>query len=199
MSFIRVKVNWTGFVGSPGYTNFNFEHIVDGVWTQPEVEAAVVQVQTWLTAQRPFLPAAVVTGIDAAVSEHNEQSGEIEAFWNVTPAAPAPGTSPASTFTSGAGYCIAWTTGGVRNSRRVRGRTFVVPISTNEYEADGSLKNASLVTWKNAAVALAGDANNVRLGIWAHTPGALIPDGGIYDVIGVNVKDRPAFLTSRRG
>ena len=199
MSFIRVKINWTGFVGSPGYTNLNFEHIVDGAWTQPEVDAAVAQVQTWVTAQRPFLPPSVVVGIDPAVSEHNEQTGDIENFFTATPAAAAAGTSTSTTFTSGAGYCISWSTGGVRNGRRVRGRTFVVPIASSQYETDGSLLNASITTWRNAANALATDANNVRLGIFAHTPGAIIPDGGIYDVTSVNIKDRPAFLTSRRG
>jgi hypothetical protein len=198
-NFIRVKVNWTGFVGSPGYTNFNFEHINDGPWTQPEVDAAVAKVQTWLTANLTYLHTSVVTGIDSAVSEHDEQTGDITSFWNAFTVAPRPGTSAATQFTSGAGYCISWTTGGVRNGRRVRGRTFFVPLAGNAYAADGSLDNASLNAWKTAATALTGDSDNVRLGIFAHTPGSLIPDGGVYDVIGANIKDRPAFLTSRRG
>ena len=199
MSFIRIKVNWTGFVGSPGYTNFNFEHINEGAWTQPEVDAAVAKVQAWVTGQRQFLPPTVITGIDAAVSEHNEQTGDIEAFWSVVPAAAAGGTNATTTFTSGAGYCISWTTGGVRNGRRVRGRTFVVPISGASYEADGSLTPTYLVAMKALATNLAGDSDNVRLAIFAHTPGAIVPDGGVYDVVGSNVRDRPAFLTSRRG
>jgi hypothetical protein len=199
VTFIRVKINWTGFVGSPGYTNLNFEHIVDGAWTQPEVDAAVAKAQTWLTAQRAYFPPAVTTGIDPAVSEHNEQTGEVESFWQVTPNTAVAGTSASTNFTSGAGYCITWSTAGVRNGRRVRGRTFVVPVSSSSFEADGSLANANRTAWLAQATTLAGDSDNVRLGIFAHTPGALIPDGGIYDVIGASIRDRPAFLTSRRG
>jgi hypothetical protein len=199
VTFIRVKINWTGFVGSPGYTNFNFELINPGAWTQPDVDAAVTKVQTWLTVIRLLQPAVVISGIDPAVSEHDEQSGDIVNFWNATPGAAAAGSNPGAAFTSGTGFCINWQTGGVRNGRRVRGRTFVVPISGSLYESNGSFINAEVASWRASAITLAGDTNGVRLGIFAHTPKALIPDGGIYDVTGVSINDRPAFLSSRRG
>lgn len=197
---IRVKVNWTGFVGSPGYTNLIFEPTVESdPITQTLVDAAVTKVQTWVSSLRLDLPPAVVTGIDPQVAELDEQTGEIVGFWNATVSAAAPGTSATTTFTSGSGFCISWSTQGVRKGRRVRGRTFVVPIAGNMYEADGSLNNARLTAWKTNADVLAGDANGIRLVIYARTPGAIIPDGGAYDVISSTIKDRPAFLTSRRG
>lgn len=199
MTFIRIKINWTGFVGSPGYTNLNFERINEGAWTQPDVDAAVTKVQTWLASVRLIQPPVVISGIDPAVSEHDEQTGDIVSFWTATPAAAAAGTNVGTAFTSGTGYCINWQTGGVRNGRRVRGRTFVVPITGSMYESNGSFINAEVASWRAQAITLASDTNGVRLGIFAHTPNALIPDGGIYDVTGVSINDRPAFLTSRRG
>lgn len=197
---IRVKVNWTGFVGSPGYTNLHFEPTVESdPITQTLVDAAVAKVQTWLTAMKVYLPPAVVTGIDPQVVELDEQTGAIEAFWSVVPSAASPGTNTNLNFTSGAGMCITWGTGGVRKGRRVRGRTFVVPISHGSMESDGSLVNGHVTSWQGFANTLAGDSNGIRLVIYARTPGAIIPDGGAYDVTSVSIKDRPAFLTSRRG
>jgi hypothetical protein len=195
---IRIKVNWTGFIGSPGYTNLHFEPTVEGdPITQTLVDAAVSKVQTWLSAMRPALPTVVTTVVDGQVAEIDEQTGNIEAFWTATPAAAAPGTATGN-YSSGVGLCINWSTAGVRNNRRVRGRTFVVPLASSAFSADGSFNDTNLAAWRGLATTLAADSNGVRLVVMARTPGAIIPDGGAYDVTTASINDRPAFLSSRR-
>jgi hypothetical protein len=195
---LRVKVNWTGFVGSPGYTNFHFEPVPESdPVTQATVDAAVAKVQAFITSVKGNLPPVVSTGIDAAVAEIDEVTGDIQTFWNAVVTAPAPGTM-AGVYAAGTGCCISWSTGGVRNGRRVRGRTFIVPLSGGAFATDGTIDTGSLASIRTAATTLTTDSNGVRLVIWAKTPGAIIPDGGAYDVIGATVNDKAAFLSSRR-
>jgi hypothetical protein len=196
---IRVKINWTGFQGGPGYSNLYFEPVPESdPWTTINVQAAVDKTQTWLATWRTALPATVVTGIDSQVAELDEQSGNIESFFTAAVVTPAPGTQ-AGTYSAPSGACVNWTTGGVRNGRRVRGRTFMVPISSFAMSPDGTFENTFLGNWRAAAATFTGDSNGNRLVVWARpTPGALIPDGGAYDVIGSSINDKAAVLTSRR-
>jgi hypothetical protein len=197
---IRVRVNWTGLIGGNGYTNLHFEPTVESdPWTQPLVDAAVTKVQTFMTSVRPFLPVFVVTGVDAQVSELEETSGTIQSFWTATPTAPAPGTSAVGPHSSTTGACVNWSTGGVRNGRRVRGRTFIVPLGSAGLGTDGTILDTALTTLRTAATTLTSDANGVRLVVWVR-PNPVIPiDGGAYDVVSSSISDRTAILTSRRG
>jgi hypothetical protein len=196
---LRIKINWTGFIGSPGYTNLYFEPIPEGdPITQATVDAAHLKVQTWMIAVKPFLPTNVQITVDSQVAELDESTGEIQTFWTIAAPTLQTGTM-AGSYTAGAGLCITWSTGGVRKGRRVRGRTFLAPLGGANYEADGTLNNANLGALRGAATTLAADSNGVRLVIYARTPGAIIPDGGAYDVTAASINDKVAFLTSRRG
>lgn len=196
---IKLRVNWTGLQGGNGYSNFHFEPVPeDDPITQATVDAAVAKVQPFLTSIKPYLPSYCTTGIDASVLELDEQTGNIEAFWNATPAAPAAGTSVSGSHSAVSGLCINWGTGGVRKNRRVRGRTFIVPLGASGLDTNGTIDNTALGVIRTAANALHVDSNGVRLVIYARTPGALIPDGGAYDVISSTINDKPAILTSRR-
>lgn len=195
---IRVKVNWSGFVGAPGYTNLYFEPVPESdVITQPVVDNAVSKVQTFLGTWRQWLPTVVTTGVDSTIEEIDEQNGALQGFWSSTVAAPA-GGSGSTSFASPAGACISWGTQGVRNGRRVRGRTFMVPLASSAYDTDGTIHGTHLPVMRTAANTLHGDAGGSRLVIWARPNGGIIPDGGAYDVITANITDKVAMLTSRR-
>lgn len=195
---IRVRINWTGFSGGPGYTNLYFEPTVESdPITQPIVDAAVTKVQTFLTSWRPYFAPTVFTGVHAQVDEIDEVTGGIEAFWTATPTAAAGGTGSTG-FSSASGACISWSTGGVRNGRRVRGRTFMVPLSSNAYDTDGTIHGTPLPIMRTAATTLTDDANGVRLVVWARPNPALPITGGAYDIVSATVSDKVAVLTSRR-
>lgn len=196
---IKVRINWTGLQGGNGYTNLHFEPVPESdVITQAAVDAAVAKVETFRTAIRPYLPPAVQLGVDAQVTELDEQTGNIEGFWTAAVSAPAAGTSVAGSHSAVSGLCISWGTQGVRKNRRVKGRTFIVPLGASGLDVNGTIDNTALTAFRNAANALHVDSNGVRLVIYARTPGALIPDGGAYDVISATIQDKAAVLTSRR-
>jgi hypothetical protein len=195
---IRIKINWTGFIGSPGYTNLYFEPVPEGdPITQAVVDAAHLKVQTWMIAVKAFLPTNTTITVDSQVAELDEQTGNIEAFWTIAAPTLQIGTA-AGAYTAGTGVCVSWSTAGVRKGRRVRGRTFIVPLGGGTYDTDGTIQAGSLTTLRSAANALHVDSNGVRLVVYARTPGAIIPDGGAYDVTGATINDKVAFLSSRR-
>lgn len=108
------------------------------------------------------------------------------------------GNSPAA-VAAGVGACIAWTTGGIVNGkkgpRKLRGRTFLVPITVGCYETNGTLTSTALATAKSLAQAIAAAG---PLAIWHRPTTVGGTDGNSYGVQSWNVRDKVAVLRSRR-
>jgi len=197
-NILRIKINWTGFIGSPGYTNLYFEPTVEtDPWTQTLVDAAHAKVSAWMTSIKSYMPVNTTLTADSQAAEIDENTGNIQTFHTIVAPAVQTGTM-AGAYTAGTGLCVSWSTGGVRNNRRVRGRTFVVPLGGVAYDSTGTIDNASLTTLRGAANLLHSDANGVRLVVWARPTGLLGIDGGAYDVTSATINDKVAFLSSRR-
>jgi hypothetical protein len=195
---IRVKVNWTGFVGSPGYTNFHFEPTAGGDIDQTVVDDAATKVGTFLQAWRAYQPSGVQTAVDAAVAEIDENHGNIEAFWSVTTPNSGTGTNPGA-YAAGSGACVSWYTSDARDGRRVRGRTFMVPIGPGGLDSNGTLDNTALTAFRNAAATLMNDATAARLVVWCRpTDQPLLIGGGAYNITAYAINDKVAQLRSRR-
>jgi hypothetical protein len=197
---IRVTVNWTGFTGGPGYTNLYFERPAGDSWDQDAVNQAVEMVNTFLGAWPVYQPNGVTMAIDPTVTEIDENLGDIHAFWSVTPPAAHTGVSGGS-YAAGSGACVNWGTADVRDGRRVRGRTFMVPLGPAGFSSDGTLDTTALNTFRSAAETLANSGSFARLVVWARPTvvlGEPLPDGGAYDVTGASISDKAAQLRSRR-
>jgi hypothetical protein len=196
-SLAKVTINWTGFIGAPGYTNLYFRNSTPGLITQAVVDNAVTKVDAFVTAIKTMLPPVVTVGTSSTVDEVNDSNGALVAFWAGTPAAPGAGTM-AGAYSAPSGACVAWSTSTVRNGRRIRGRTFVVPLGGAAVGTDGTIDTNELTDLRNAAIALRAATGDARLVIWARptTPGGT--DGGSAEVTSSTVQDKVAVLTSRR-
>jgi len=195
---LRVKINWTGFQGGPGYTNLHFESPTGTAFTQADINEAITMTQTWLAVFRPDFPSVVVTGVDPTVIELDENHGNIEHFWTGTVTAAAAG-SQSDVYAAGSGVCINWGTDGVWNGRRVRGRTFMVPIGYSGLATNGSLADGRLTAWRTATNTFAGTGTGVRLVVWRRPSDfPLLINGGAYDVNQATINDKVAQLRSRR-
>jgi hypothetical protein len=197
-NILKVVTKWTGLQGGNGFTNLYFEPVPEAdAITQAHVDAAVARVENFFTAFRPYRPPAVFTQVDPAVQELDENSGQIRAFWGAVTAAPAAGTSVSGSHSAVAGACINWSTANALNGRRVRGRTFMVPLGASGLDVNGTIDNTALGVMRTAATTLQADGANIRLVVW-HRPSILGIDGGAYDVISASINDKTAILTSRR-
>jgi hypothetical protein len=193
----KVSVNWTGFTGAPGYTNLYFAPAAGPDITQGVVDDAIAKVHTWIQAWDDALPNTVTLTVAPTVEEINDTNGTLEAFWTGVPGSPNVGGSTL-TYSAVSGACVNWYTGGVRNGRRVRGRTFMVPIGSNGMQNDGTLGAVALTTWRTATDVLIANTDDAKLAVWSRPSAPAATDGISYDVNSFTINDKVAFLSSRR-
>lgn len=194
----KVTINWTGLPTGPGFTNLYFRDFSGtGAIDQTIVNDAVSKTDTWLAAWKSRLPNSITTGVDPTVEAIEETNGQLQAFWTGTPAAASVGTG-GTAYSAPAGAVVSWYTSTVRNGRRMRGRSFMVPLATTVYEADGTFVASMVAAWLAASQTLIGTGSAADLGIWGRptTPGGT--DGTWALVTSVKVPDMAAILTSRR-
>lgn len=179
-------------------------------WQGPMVVGNAVSVLHWDGSDNAAPPvAAVSAAFEAAkalfpVNLHiivpgsgdtiEDTTGELTDVWTASGGDDIEGTGAYGTA-AGAGACIGWTTGGIINGRKLRGRTFIVPIHTMNYDDDGTLAPSSMVVLNGLANALQAAG---PLAIWHRPTTVGGSDGNSYGVIANKVRDKVAFLSSRR-
>jgi hypothetical protein len=194
---LRVTSTWSGFPGAPGFTNFYFDGIVEGALLPAQLRQKVADFWN-VVADR--LPSAVQIVVEPAVSQINPQTGILEdeiATENVL--APLNGRV-GGPFVAPAGVVINWKTGTLVAGRRLRGKTFLVPLGNTAYQDDGTLTPNTVIEMRAAAQGLAGNVPGPEvfpsLVVW-HRP-VNKQGGSVGVVIAAQVTDKAAILTSRR-
>lgn len=193
MATFRVKVRWSGFSGAPGYNIFHFGDGGGGTTRDPQ--AAVNAVRTFYTAFGMYIPNTVSLTIDSAVEVIDTPTGKLTDILTITPGNPIVGSSTA-TFAAPAGVVVHWLSGGIRNGRRMRGRTFLVPMVTTVFQNDGTIATAVLSTFQSAADALVADSASELL-VYGR-PSTKLGPGQVTEVSAARVPDKVCVLRSRR-
>jgi hypothetical protein len=197
-NILRIKINWSGFTGGPGYTNLHFEPTAGGAIDQTVVDSAVNKAAFFLSPWRAYQPLNLSTSVDTAVAEIDENSGTIQNYWTGPTVAPGLGAS-SGVYAAGSGACISLYTADVRNGRRVRGRIFMVPLGNAALEADGTINSGALTAMRSSAATLIDELDPARLTVWVRPFGFPIEiNGGAYNVTSYSIKDKVAQLRSRR-
>lgn len=190
---IRYTSTWTGFSGAPGYTNL----YASGPGTSQAFADAVAAFWEQVSTQGSVgfnLPTGVRITPASFAEQVDETDGTLIGTIPLTAGAPTTGVQPGG-YSALSGACVNWLTGSIVNGKRVRGRTFVVPLAANCYDVDGSLTANFLTTVRAAAATLVSASD---LAIWHRptSPGAT--DGSAATVSASSVNDKMAYLSSRR-
>ena len=193
MTLFRVKARWSGFTGSPGYSVFHFNAPDEAAG--PEAQDCADAVRDLAFTWRTHLPSIVTINVDPAVERIDIPSGGMVEIIDVTAPLAVQGTAT-GTYSAASGACIQWTTSGVRNGRRVRGRTFVVPLASSGYDAAGTLSTGALTDLQGGATAFADSFAGAV--VYARPTGPGVEDGVAYDIGAGRVVDKVAILRSRR-
>lgn len=205
---LRYKVEWTGFTGAPGYTNLYFNTSGD-FFTPENVTEPVAKIDAWLNAWNSRLPATVNVKLSSTVETVRVVDGVLTDFDTIAPFARANGTGTGN-YSAASGACVNWYTDGIRTGRRVRGRSFMVPIAGSALAINGSIDDAALSALRTAnADLIVPTASGSRLYVWARpTPikdpvtgkptGGTNPDGLSFPVVSTTLPDKVAVLRSRR-
>ena len=121
-------------------------------------------------------------------------TGQLTGVWSEGGGTTIAGTNAADVSAAGVGASITWLTAGIVNGKRVRGRTYVVPLATPSYDAQGTIAVSAL-----AALDAAGSAHTTgSLVVWHRPTAPGLSDGSEHNVVSYRVRDKVSYLSSRR-
>lgn len=199
MAILRSKIRWTIPGAGTAYTVLHFGTDDGFNPEQADVDAVATKVNQFITTVKANLPNVVQLQVVNELEEIDSNNGEMIALWTTPTLAAQAGTaSAAAGWAAAAGGVISWSTGIVHRARRIRGRTFVVPMSNEVWDIDGTIKAVPMGVLNTAATDLRDPAGTVRLGVFARPSGPAATDGRFAPVSGHRVPDMSAILRSRR-
>lgn len=189
---IQYRAPWSVPNAGPSVSTF---HFVGNTAGQPDGIAAAVR--GFFDAIKSTLPNDVIVNFASEMTIHNDATGQLVGTIPVTPPLAVQGTGTGS-WAGGAGYRVDWLTQAIRNGRRVRGRTFIVPASNTVFSTEGRVLGATATTANtagNGLLATASLAGN-DLAVWSR-PGPAGP-GQVFAVTDPATSTLAATLRGRK-
>lgn len=192
MKLHRVVITWQGAcINGAAVTVLHFD---GSNQTAPPVAA----ITSAFNALNAVLPDSVTFTVPNTGDSIEDTTGALSGVWSGT-GGQTIGGHAAGPVAAGVGACVSWTTGGIVNGtkgpRKLRGRTFIAPMGTGYFEANGTLSAAGLgaVDAFGTQLRAAGP-----LAVWHRPTKAAPASGNSYAVITHRVRDKVAYLSSRR-
>lgn len=188
----RMLIQWSG--GSVNGSAVTVLHFSGSDNAAPPVAA----VRAAFAAAAAAFPGNVQLAFPNSGDAIQDTTGNLVGVWQTAAVAPVVGSGPVNQA-AGVGACISWTTGGIvngkRGPRKLRGRTFLVPLAGDAWESNGTLGGGYPVILGQLATSIAGSG---PLAIWHRPTTAGAADGNSYGVQTWRVRDKLAMLKSRR-
>lgn len=175
------RVRWSGISGMPGVSTFYSQGT--------DVSLLKGKLATFYGAVKGYIPSGITITIPSSGRVIESTTGAPTAMW-----ANGTDTAIACTGTGGVhaagGAMVRWETSMFVNNRRLRGKTFLVPLVVAAYSSDGTLDGPVLTALQTAAGAVPGGTSG--LAIWSRrwSQWAVATTG--------TVMDKAVVLRSRR-
>jgi hypothetical protein len=199
---IRIKTRWSGFTGAPGFTVMHFRDFSTGEAgdpTQATAQAAADRVFSFFNPLKAQLPSVVRLTIEPDAELLEETTGELLDVMSVTQSGTLNGAaSTTAGYSAASGAVVNWRTNVVRNGRRIRGRTFLVPLTSTAYDTAGTLSSLAIPDIQAGINAITNTSGSPDLGVWARPSAPGAADGNWAVVSSGSVPDMAAVLRSRR-
>lgn len=190
---MRYKLAWSLPSGGPGVTTlFAMPDTSEQVFA--DAARAFISDALQVATAHDALPTGCSIQGEAIVDNLEVTDGTLTSAVPVTAPAVIAGNATGS-YSAPSGAVITWLTGLVHQGRRVRGRTFLVPIANQQLDTNGTLGSAFLTNLRTAAATYIAGAVNPA--IWAR-PDPGTTNGAAFSVAAASVADKVAVLTSRR-
>lgn len=189
----RVSVAWQGWPGAPGVTQF----YLDNTGGQAQIDA----IRAFFNSFQALLPTGLTIQVPNSGDTLDESTGVLTGTWS-TATQPLPTTGNAvAAYAGNAGAVVHWLTQSVTRNRRIRGRTFMVPL-VGAFDTAGSLAPAANSTLSTAAATLV-TASAGLIHVWVRPvrqkgTGVLVRGGMSAPITSSRVPDLAVSLRSRR-
>lgn len=186
MSLQVVTVLWTGFPGAPGYTRFYWD-----VASAPDLAAY----QAFFVGIADRIPSNTTVQVQNTGNLIDESDGSVMGSWSGPAQAAIPGTGSGA-YAAPSGAHINWRTGDIKNGRRVRGRSFLVPLYGGAYDSDGSIAATVLTDLRGNLATLVTALVGSDARIWSRPTQSAA--GTAHEIVSADIPDKTATLRSRR-
>lgn len=192
MRLHRLVIAWSGapVVGS-AVTVLHF----DGT---NQTEPPVAAIRGAFSAAAAVLPNTVTLTFPNSGDTINDTDGTLAGVWTSSGGGTVQGATNGN-CAAGVGACIGWTTAtivnGSKGPRKLRGRTFVVPLVNSSYNASGVIEPASLTALTNLGTAILAAG---AFAVWHRPLTAGATNGTSGPVVSSKVRNKVAYLSSRR-
>lgn len=185
----EMVMRWTGLTGGEGASVFHFEN-VSGT---SEAQNAISAMRTFFTALTSMVPDEVRWDPAPEVRVLDEATGTLLASYPIVPGATIVAANTTG-YNRAAGARIDWETNAIEGGRRLRGRTYLVPLGSDQYAASGNLGGSTVTALTTAATNLVTNLNaqSRSLRVWSRK------NGVARTVSSPSVPLKGAILRSRR-
>lgn len=184
-SLERVVVEWNAGTALPGISVF---------YGVPSVPTLANEVYDFFDAIKGLIPSSISVTVPSSGDMIEDSDGSLSGTWSASGVGSLSMTGSGA-YAAGCGLRVVWRTNGIRNGRRVRGSTFICPIVTNNYDANGTIATSPLSTVQTAATVLASSGT---LAVWSRPSPGGAANGDSNIVLNALVPDRVTSLRSRR-
>jgi hypothetical protein len=196
-----IRSEWSGTSGGPGLSQMAVMGAAGGDWNPNGAQAAVNAVRAFWNARAGDLPDEVRIQVSPVVDTYERETGVlVSSSTAATVPAIVAGTNTLG-YAGGAGLKITWNTNQIRNGRRVRGSTFVVPISAGVFSAVGTVGGTTASGFNAAAATLISSLNagGTPLAVWSRPRTGIDARAGFAtEVIQGTCSSKSAILRGRR-
>lgn len=187
----RIKTVWSNFPGAPGYSSFYY----NGAEDPTVASGAAGVVHDFWNAIKGLVPVGLQWQIQGVADIIDPATGHIVDQISITQP-PFVQATANGTYSGTSGGLVDWLTTVYRGGRRVRGRTYIVPLGANTYGDDGSLIAATVNTLQTAANDFLAGTDGANVVYSRPTPAH--PVGTASQITAATVPDLAVVMRSRR-
>lgn len=196
-----LRTEWSGTSGGPGLTQIALLGAAGGEWNPAGAQSAVNAMRAFWDGIKGNLPNELKLNVSPIIDTYDTVTGDLvsSVVAGTAPLSVA-GTSTGG-YAGGAGLKINWNTGQIRNGRRVRGSTFIVPVASGCFSDTGTIAIATQTQLNSSAQTFlaALGAGSTPMGVWSRP--RLVPSpraGYATEVIQGLCSTKSAILRGRR-
>lgn len=176
----QVQVAWTGAPGMPGVSTMYFS-TADSL--------TLADVRAFFSSIASVIPPNVRLVFPAGGKTIDSATGQPNGSWTGTKPTDVVGTGPVN-YAAPVGATVNWRSDLFVNGRQLRGKTFLVPLSTNSFDSAGTLDNTVRTSIQSAADLLR--TTPAIMQVYGRSTHITAP------VRSADVPDRAMVLTTRR-
>lgn len=184
---MRVEWSGTAVVGG-GVSTFYSSNSAPGT--------ILAAIRAWFLSFNGALPTGVSIVFPSSGETIDDTTGTINGVWTATAPDVVVGQD-ADPYAAGVGMRVVWNTAGITRGRLVRGATYIVPLSADFYDTNGSIDGTLVSNMQTATDTLiAADSGSLR--VWSRPSTSGGSDGASHAITSATVVDAVSWLRTRR-